>query len=171
MPVNGAAAFQAVTRLGDLTPEMRPFAIDRDGTEVTLYGAVKGKRTLLQTAVEYSAARDAWFDARLVRDEQGEPKLDAAGTRLYRTDDTLWVVFLAQALQIVIAGLTEQEALILAFDQDRATAILTDLGWFPKPEEADPDGEAGEAKGEDAKPTGAASSPSSASTSTAVEPT
>jgi hypothetical protein len=171
-----AAPRRTVIELGDLSPETVPVTITRDGRVVELVAYVRGDRTMLNRALAVSAAWRGVLDSMKVRDEDGALVLDADGNPTYHPDEdgVRWFMVLAAMLREVIRtredepGLTLEESITLAYNGGRGERMLRGFGWLPPLE----DGPDPEAAGGDASPTtGGASSPISASTSTAVEPT
>lgn len=167
---------RTVIELGDLSPETVPVTIRRDGAEVDLVAYVRGDRTMFHRALAVTAARRAVLDSMKVRDADGALVLDADGNPTYINDedDAYWFMMVAAMLKETIRtkddepGLTDDEAVMLAFNGGKGERMLRGFGWLP-PLVEDPDPEA--PGGEQIPTTGDASSPTSASTSIAVEQT
>lgn len=154
-----------VFSLGDLsTPDLEDVTITRNGEQTFLKayrsgprapGLIKGK--ISSAKRDYDEAtnwgkREPAFDPETgdpveepVSNEDGSPMLDAAGIRvtqpkmidLYQPNDEAWFKLMRQLMQIVIPGLDGNEADMLSGNDVTALAILQELGWWPKPGQAD----------------------------------
>lgn len=174
---NGTAVLPRLSKvieLGDLSPETTMLAVVRDGERVELTVYVNSDRTFLETARIVATVRREYHKALTLKDDQGVPILDGDGRLQFIEDiDNLYFLsFVAMLLQKVTRdktggpGLTEDEAMML-ISQRKATDMLEDWGWLPKPDEVAPEGEA---DSEEIPTTGGASSLISASTTTGAEP-
>lgn len=147
---NGTMA-GGVLRLPDLSPERMSIVVQRDGEEVTLAGYVRGKRCPIPVTIQQEAAFQQFQEA---RQESNLTPADFMGA---------YLLYARDSLKAVIPGLTDDEANIIAGDEELRQEILVNLKWWVKTAVVD-DPEAGAVATETVSPsTTATSSPDSAS--------
>lgn len=132
---NGVAG--SLFRFGDLTPEMLPVPLARDGEPIEpLMGYVVGKRcpgTVKAALAQAAQKRREAIQTALKANDDGELEL-------------AWRTYLTSALMALIPrGLTHTDADVLAGDDETALGILRHLGAWQDAEPAEGDGEAEEA--------------------------
>lgn len=154
---NGVAMLaDRVINLGELSPERLSLSFKRDDEHVTLSGYVRGKRCPIPVTIEYDAARQQYID------QVNDPTLSQIDKQ---AASMLWV---SKCLKAAIPGLTQEDADLLAADDDLHTALLIQLKWWRKVEQTEPDADP-EATGM-SQSTTADSSPASAPSTTAPAP-
>lgn len=137
---NGTAAL-TVLELGDVTPDIRPVRIVRDGRGQMLDAYPEGPTCpgSVRSKVQKALAR---YRAAVFSD--GPPGEDGQPTRVFTYDEEAWAAHLRDLLAAIIPGLGPEGADVLSGDTDRALRILEDLGWRERtPDEgevADPNG-------------------------------
>lgn len=128
---NGLAG--SVLRLGDLTPEMLPIPLARDGEPEMLLGYVFGKRcpgSVKAALAQYGQKRSEQLSIAESANDNG-------------LAEAAWRDYLRSALMALIPkGLTFEEADVLAGDDETALGILRFLkAWSDAPVEGDGEAE------------------------------